>query len=453
MSQFLPCYMTAFYIGEGLSGLLPALIAFIQGAGEYTCVMNSNGTGNSTENSIEFLQPQYANLLFPVKDFFITLFIMLLLSLGAFIFLKHSRYCKSEYRSIPVTGDTVAHRACQYKDNDENPSNGDHLAMVDNCSRQGQTTDKSYFITLLLIISFINALSNGVLPSIQTYSLLPYGHIYYRLALITHHLKSLKLSHHPIGVLVIYYIVLNSRWLHYQNPGIAVELCQIMVHLCKCISSRVVYVQAILKISTVYVKKFVKLHWTHSVLTALLTLLLFVHAYTHGHIYYTDNLGNTLITNEFVKKTIWLPTRSYLQHNLTFCFLHPFHFLSPSSLTPSLCILSILLSILSILFCSCSLGVKLSALANPLACFIAFATVPKKKFIVYGLTGVVAITAVYIIIIASYSPQPPVHGAFTGILMVCLSVCPMLCFSGQLTSGSQCYLYDHYYVIYMIIAV
>lgn len=176
--------MTAFYIGEGLSGLIPAIVAFIQGAGEYTCV-TVNATDNSTGNTGESLQPQYSELLFPVKDFFLTLFTMLMLSMGAFMFLKHSTYCKSEYQVVDDDISSVVNsRSPVFKDEDEgqigNTSSVERLSMVNESGQQEKQLNKSYFIILLVVIAFINALSNGVLPSIQTYSLLPYGHIYYR---------------------------------------------------------------------------------------------------------------------------------------------------------------------------------------------------------------------------------------------------------------------------------
>ena len=44
MAALRPVYLSSFFIGEGLSGLLPALLALAQGAGDIVCV-----NGSSTE--------------------------------------------------------------------------------------------------------------------------------------------------------------------------------------------------------------------------------------------------------------------------------------------------------------------------------------------------------------------------------------------------------------------
>lgn len=52
MSQLPTYYLTTFFIGEGLSGLLPALVALVQGSGITTCV-NVTETPGTTLNTME----------------------------------------------------------------------------------------------------------------------------------------------------------------------------------------------------------------------------------------------------------------------------------------------------------------------------------------------------------------------------------------------------------------
>lgn len=190
MHQFQSSYMTSFYVGEGMSGLLPTIIAFIQGAGEYSCV---NQTTNDTGNATSSLQPVSNPLLFPVQDFFITLFVMLLMSLGAFSILKYSNYCKSEYKLVPlIPSPSKSAESCIEKlEGNTEVNESSSLAVIrseDAILGQGAGSELEKgeripfreFIFLLVLMAFICGLSNGVLPSIQTYSLLPYGHIYYR---------------------------------------------------------------------------------------------------------------------------------------------------------------------------------------------------------------------------------------------------------------------------------
>lgn len=193
MYQFQSSYMTSFYIGEGMSGLLPTIVAFIQGAGEYTCV---NVTNNSTGNISSSIQPVSVPLLFPVQDFFITLFAMLVMSMVAFSILKYSSYCKSEYKLEPLNPSTSRSPDSYVKKSDENVANAEvdettslsalksNAAILPNIDSSPNVTEPKIpfreFIFLLVLMACICGLANGVLPSVQTYSLLPYGHIYYR---------------------------------------------------------------------------------------------------------------------------------------------------------------------------------------------------------------------------------------------------------------------------------
>ncbi|XP_067942033.1 solute carrier family 52, riboflavin transporter, member 3-like isoform X2 [Watersipora subatra] len=181
LAHFKPAYMTAFYVGEGMSGLLPTAIAFIQGSGEYTCVLVNN-TGNGTNNSN--LQPKYDDLLFTVQDFFLTLFIMLIMSLVAFAVLRYSQFCKDERVDRPQYPQIVGYHKTgdsSKPHNDTVDSDDSFTPIVSHLDQNSLSFPKFY--ALLSIMTFICALSNGFLPSIQIYSLLPYGQIYYSVGL------------------------------------------------------------------------------------------------------------------------------------------------------------------------------------------------------------------------------------------------------------------------------
>ncbi|XP_067942732.1 solute carrier family 52, riboflavin transporter, member 3-like [Watersipora subatra] len=181
LAHFKPAYMTAFYVGEGMSGLLPTAIAFIQGSGEYTCVL-VNSTENGTDNSN--LHLKYDDLLFTLQDFFLMLFIMLIMSLVAFAVLRYSQFCKDErvdrlqYRQIVgyhKTGNSSEpQRETVYSDDSFAP-------IVSHLDQNSLSFPKFY--ALLSIMAFICALSNGFLLSVQIYSLLPYGQTYYSVGL------------------------------------------------------------------------------------------------------------------------------------------------------------------------------------------------------------------------------------------------------------------------------
>ena len=70
------------------------------------------------------------------------------------------------------------------------------------------------------------------------------------------------------------------------------------------------------------------------------------------------------------------------------------------------------------LFLFCSLGVKLSTMANPLACFLGFCVLPRSMISIAIMTAVSVGSAIYILVIASYSPVPPVNTPTAAVFMV-----------------------------------
>ena len=72
----------------------------------------------------------------------------------------------------------------------------------------------------------------------------------------------------------------------------------------------------------------------------------------------------------------------------------------------------------TIAFLLCSLGVKLSTIANPLACFLGFCVLPRSMISIAIMTAVSVGSAIYILVIASYSPVPPVNTPTAAAFMV-----------------------------------
>ena len=180
LAHFKPSYMTAFYVGEGMSGLLPTAIAFIQGSGEYTCVSKSvNGSDDSA------LQPEYADLLFTVTDFFLILFGMLVMSLIAFAMLSFTSVGESERIDSEDSGSTSDSKSMDLAE-----LSGIKMSVSDSSSpivtekpesrANEETLSTGKYLTLLIIMAVVSGLGFGVLPTVQIYSLLPYGQIYYR---------------------------------------------------------------------------------------------------------------------------------------------------------------------------------------------------------------------------------------------------------------------------------
>ena len=91
------------WLGEGLSGFLPGMLALIQGAGEITCVNGSSVVNETFPNGtihevIEYsVYPQYEQPRFSVRAYFIIVSVMIALSGVAFVILIKWSYCRSEF--------------------------------------------------------------------------------------------------------------------------------------------------------------------------------------------------------------------------------------------------------------------------------------------------------------------------------------------------------------------
>jgi len=187
MMRLQPRYLTTYYIGEGLSGLLPALVALIQGVGVVNCINGTRSldhTLNSSDSSVTFdLQAQYQPANFSAEVFFFFLSAMMLVCLAAFLLLN---YHPSVARERPV-GYTDRGKDKSQRDRKwaEQKPMIDPYRAASQKPRSGFGTG-SYSWTqvfyIFAILAWTNALTNVVLPSVQSYSCLPYGNNVYHLS-------------------------------------------------------------------------------------------------------------------------------------------------------------------------------------------------------------------------------------------------------------------------------
>ncbi|XP_030358924.1 solute carrier family 52, riboflavin transporter, member 3 isoform X2 [Strigops habroptila] len=187
MMQLQPQFLNTFFIGEGLSGLIPALIALAQGAGMSTCsnitrLVNVT-TDNETVQSTIYLPANFSTLVF-----FLLMTVMMLACLLAFFFLHRQPkvWELSQQQLFPSN--------IMLSSMDQSPSEGGGSRLSRGCpcpkdakglrnilpEQVSYTLAKLTFIYVL--IAWVSALTNGVLPSVQSYSCLPYGNTAYHLA-------------------------------------------------------------------------------------------------------------------------------------------------------------------------------------------------------------------------------------------------------------------------------
>lgn len=185
MMRLKPQFLTTYYIGEGVSGLLPALVALIQGVGVVHCT-NSTQSFNDSYNSSKTtdLQAQYQPANFSVEVFFFVLSAMMLVCLVAFLLLNYHPAVAREHHNGRYTNGVKEKSHKNRKQIEQKP-------MMDPYRPENQKQRSSFgtgayswmeVFYIFVILAWANALTNVVLPSVQSYSCMPYGNNPYHLS-------------------------------------------------------------------------------------------------------------------------------------------------------------------------------------------------------------------------------------------------------------------------------
>ncbi|XP_041665834.1 riboflavin transporter 2 [Cheilinus undulatus] len=208
-----PQYLTTYYIGEGVSGLLPALVALIQGVGVVHCINNTqslNHSLNTSSSDLSFeLRAEYQPANFSVEVFFFFLSAMMLVCLVAFLLLNYHPSVAREYPNSRYTNGVK-------EKSDTKKQWAEQKPMMDpygpaNPKRKSSFGTGSYswmqVVYIFVILAWVCALSNTVLPSVQSYSCLPYGnkafHLSATMAAVSNPLACFIAMFFPIRSLVL----------------------------------------------------------------------------------------------------------------------------------------------------------------------------------------------------------------------------------------------------------
>lgn len=161
MRNYREIYLISYLVGEGLSGFIPSIVALIQGVGGNPKCVNVTKWNSSLEFETHYPEPR-----FTTKAFFLFLATCLLLCFAAFLGLNKLRIAKGErVRPLDCTENlpTDMNAPPSYKTNTL------------------WTMSRSTYKNLLIMMGLVCFLGNGMLPSIQSFSCLPYGNIAYHL--------------------------------------------------------------------------------------------------------------------------------------------------------------------------------------------------------------------------------------------------------------------------------
>ena len=191
MAIFRGVYMSPYFGGQGLSGLLPSLVALGQGVGggsHTPCVVNpteppgntTNGTsGNDTAGGSPGPGPKFS-----AEVFFWFLSAMMVACFLAFLGLNYlpvarRQQVRRDYEGADQgaqAGEQALELVCQEETQGEAKNSLDEDYQV-------ETLSFSSTVWLLVIIKMVSGLSNGVIPAIQSYACIPYSYYIYHLTL------------------------------------------------------------------------------------------------------------------------------------------------------------------------------------------------------------------------------------------------------------------------------
>lgn len=183
MVQLPAKYVTTYFIGEGLSGFIPGVIALAQGAVIARCVNSSEAAGNQTGGDAT-LRTEYLPPNFSTEVFFFLLAVMMCISLAAFAALHNLP--RSYSSSENLVSDAAAASVDSGLDNPGVQADGENLQGKGEDGAGGQPAGSkhtSYQLAFIYsMVVWVNAATNGLLPAVQTYSCKPYGNLAYHLS-------------------------------------------------------------------------------------------------------------------------------------------------------------------------------------------------------------------------------------------------------------------------------
>lgn len=165
-------YLVTYLIGEGLSGFVPSIAALIQGVGGNAQCIPSN----SSSSGFEAYTPPPR---FGVQAFYIFIFCLFVTSTLAFVALDLYPGFKKEYAAREIKHGNNYSYGTEADEKDEIKTTTASSAGDED---KKKILSKSNYFTLLILLGFVCLLANGAIPSVQSYSCLPYGNVAYHLA-------------------------------------------------------------------------------------------------------------------------------------------------------------------------------------------------------------------------------------------------------------------------------
>lgn len=170
MNNYPEAYLVSYMVGEGLSGFVPSIIALVQGVGGNPSCDNSTTTTGEV-----ILLPHTPPPRFSPTVFFAIIGFIMVTSAVAFYLLNNLTICKKQQVRKALS------RNRSQTDSPTIPVYRDQQPITENPQTQPLMSSQMYK-ALLGLQMIVSVFANGALPSVQSYSCLPYGNLAYHLA-------------------------------------------------------------------------------------------------------------------------------------------------------------------------------------------------------------------------------------------------------------------------------
>ncbi|XP_060849764.1 riboflavin transporter 2 isoform X1 [Rhopalosiphum padi] len=187
LARYPDIYLVTYMVGEGISGFVPSLVAIVQGVGTTTCRTVELPDGRMSEVK------STTDALFSSGPFFVGIGVIMFASTVSYLCLEYLPTCKKE--KIRTPSDDQLHQNIG--------------SSTDNRSR-------GLNVSLLAVQAAIVFFANGLLPSIQSFSCLPYGYMAYHFA------TNLSNIANPVACFIAYYTNRTSKTVIYMLCSICV---------------------------------------------------------------------------------------------------------------------------------------------------------------------------------------------------------------------------------------
>ncbi|CAM5087853.1 unnamed protein product [Eretmochelys imbricata] len=198
MYQFPQQFIRTFFVGQGLSALFPCVVALAQGVGKLECRNATSGNGS---------QPHYLEENFPADTYFWLMSAMLAVSALSFLGLILQRSCTSSStagQESSSKGSVETEESFPLQDGTPTSDSAAEITKDAHPPAQATSFWTGRNIYLLVLLGVSNALTNGVLPSVQSYSCLPYGSTAYHLSVVLSNIAN------PVACFIAMFVLCRS---------------------------------------------------------------------------------------------------------------------------------------------------------------------------------------------------------------------------------------------------